>query len=240
MQSQGHAALSTVYSVTVPNISGYRPLCLDQSGCSKRVHEFVYPRYAMQRSYPYALLYAAPLIPKTLVVHITRQLGTQGSTRFLKETDRTALRTTKLAAKLAVQLGKAGAKASAGGAAVASAEAASLLEPENMDLMAEVLDKRAALAAGEAELGPGAGGASATGARGKLTKREMGLLRWGKKNHKVGNKDPYGNPDAETVTSLGPAGAKVAGGGKKGRRGKKRDGFTRVTMPHHQTYSGPA
>ena len=158
--------------------------------------------------------------------------------RFLKETDKTALRTTKLAAKLAVQLGKAEAKASAGGAAIASAEAASLLEPENMDLMAEVLDERAALAAGQDVPALTAGGAS--GARGKLTKREMGLLRWGKKNHKVGNKDPYGNPDAETVTSFGPAGAKVAGGGKKGRRGKKKDGFTRVTMPHHQTYSGPA
>lgn len=157
---------------------------------------------------------------------------------FLKETDKTALRTTKLAAKLAVQLGKAEAKASAGGTAIASAEAASLLEPENMDLMAEVLDKRAALAAGQDVPELTAGGAS--GAHGKLTKREMGLLRWGKKNHKVGNKDPYGNPDPETVTSLGPAGAKVAGGGKKGRRGKKRDGFTRVTMPHHQTYSGPA
>lgn len=159
----------------------------------------------------------------------------QVTTRFLKETDKTALRTTKLAAKLAVQLGKAEAKASAGGKAVASAEAASLLQPENLDLMAEVLEKRALVAARGAELGAGGPGGS-----GKLTKREMGLLRWGKKDRKVGNKDPYGNDDAETAASLGPIGAKVAGGGKKGRRGKKRDEFTRVTMPHHHTYSGPA
>lgn len=111
-----------------------------------------------------------------------------------------------------------------------------------MDLMAEVLEKRAAAAAArEAELGltvragSGAGGV----AGGKLTKREMGLLRWGKKDRKVGNKDPYGNPDVESAASLGPIGAKVAGGGKKGRRGKKRDGFVRNTMPHHQTYTGP-
>lgn len=147
------------------------------------------------------------------------------------------MKTTKLAAKLAVQLGKAEAKASAGGAAIASAEAASLLQPANMDLMAEVLEKRAE-AAREAELGLTVG-AGAGSSRGKLTKREMGLLRWGKKDHKVGNKDPYGNPNLETAASLGPIGAKVAGGGKKGRRGKKRDGFVRNTMPHHQTYSGP-
>ena len=138
-----------------------------------------------------------------------------------------------------MQLSKAEAKASAGGAAVASAEAASLRQPENMDLMAEVLERRAAAAAArEAELGltvrAGAGGAG-----GKLTKREMGLLRWGKKDRKVGNKDPYGNPDVESAESLGPIGAKVAGGGKKGRRGKKRDGFVRNTLPHHQTYTGP-
>lgn len=162
---------------------------------------------------------------------------TQAIARFLKETDKTALRTTKLAAKLAAQLSKAGAIASAGGAAVASAEAASLQQPENIDLMAEVLEKRAAVAAREAELGLTVGAGSKGG---KLTKREMGLLRWGKKDRKVGNKDPYGNPDVETAASLGPIGARVAGGGKKGRRGKKRDGFVRNTMPHHQTYSGPA
>ena len=162
----------------------------------------------------------------------------QATARFLKETDKTALRTTKLAAKLAAQLSKAKAKASAGGAAVASAEAASLLQPENMDLMAEVLEKRAEVAAREAELGLTVG-AGAGGAGGKLTKREMGLLRWGKKDRKVGNKDPYGNPDVESAASLGPIGAKVAGGGKKGRRGKKRDGFVRNTMPHHHTYAGP-
>lgn len=136
-----------------------------------------------------------------------------------------------------MQLGKAEAKASAEGTAIASAEAASLLQPENLDLMAEVLDKRATAGAREAELGLGVGGGSGPG--GRLTKREMGLLRWGKKDRKVGNKDPYGNADVETAASLAPVGAKVAGGGKKGRRGKKRDGFTRVTMPHHQSYSGP-
>lgn len=173
----------------------------------------------------------------TDVVSSFQTNATQATARFLKETDKTALRTTKLAAKLAVQLGKAEAKASAGGAAVASAEAASLLHPENVDLMAEVLETRAGAAARDAELGLGVGAGAATG--GKLTKREMGLLRWGKKDRKVGNKDPYGNADMDTAPSLGPVGAKVAGGGKKGRRGKKRDEFTRVTMPHHQTYSGP-
>lgn len=103
--------------------------------------------------------------------------------------------------------------------------------------MAEVLEKRA-LAAREAELGLTMG-AGSRNSGGKLTKREMGLLRWGKKDRKVGNKDPYGDPNLETAASLGPIGAKVAGGGKKGRRGKKRDGFVRNTMPHHQTYSGP-
>lgn len=161
----------------------------------------------------------------------------QATTRFIKETDKTALKTTKLAAKLAVQLGKAEAKASAGGATIASAEAASLLQPENMDLMADVLDRRAAEGARDAELGVLEKGA---GAGGKLTKREMGLLKWGKKDRKVGNKDPYGSPDVETAASMRPVGAMVAGGGKKGRRGKKRDGFTRVTMPHHQTYIGPS
>lgn len=140
--------------------------------------------------------------------------------------------------KLAAQLGKAEARASAGGAAVASAESEALLQPGNMDLMAEVLEARAA-AGRDAEVDLGVKGAG-SGAKGKPTKREMGLLRWGKKNHKVGNKDPYGNPDVETVASMGAAGAKVAGGGKKGRRGKKRDEFTRVTLPHHTTYSGPA
>ncbi|CAN0266473.1 unnamed protein product, partial [Ectocarpus sp. 4 AP-2014] len=174
---------------------------------------------------------------RLLFCHPPADLESEAITRFLKETDKTALKTTKLAAKLALQLSKAEAKASAGGAAVASAEAASLQQPENIDLMAEVLEKRAAVAAREAELGLTVG---AGGRGGKLTKREMGLLRWGKKDRKVGNKDPYGNPDVETAASLGPVGARVAGGGKKGRRGKKRDGFVRNTMPHHQTYSGPA
>ncbi|CBJ27797.1 Lsg1, cytoplasmic GTPase involved in the ribosome assembly [Ectocarpus siliculosus] len=174
---------------------------------------------------------------RLLFCHPPADLEPEAITRFLKETDKTALKTTKLAAKLALQLSKAEAKASAGGAAVASAEAASLQQPENIDLMAEVLEKRAAVAAREAELGLTVG---AGGRGGKLTKREMGLLRWGKKDRKVGNKDPYGNPDVETAASLGPVGARVAGGGKKGRRGKKRDGFVRNTMPHHQTYSGPA
>lgn len=104
--------------------------------------------------------------------------------------------------------------------------------------MSEVLDIRAATDAQLAS-GIGAGVTAGAGVGGKLTKREMGLLRWGKKDRKVGNKDPYGVPDVEAAASLGPMGAKVAQGGKKGRRGKKRDGFTRVTLPHHQTYSGP-
>lgn len=161
---------------------------------------------------------------------------TQATVRFLKETDKTALRTTKLAAKLVAQLGKAGARASAGGAAIPVAESEALLQPGNLDIMAEVLDARAA-AVEEFDRGGGAGVGSGPG--GKPTKREMGLLKWGKKGHKVGNKDPYGNADLETAASLAPVGAKVAAGGKKGRRGKKRDEFTRVTLPHHHTYSGP-
>lgn len=160
----------------------------------------------------------------------------QATARFLKETSKTALRTTKLAAKLVAQLGKDGAKASAGGATMPSVESEALLQPGNMDLMAEVLDSRAAA---EQEVERGGGVRGGKGRSGKPTKREMGLLKWGKKGHKVGNKDPYGNPDLETAASLAPVGAKVAGGGKKGRRGKKRDEFTRVTMPHHHTYSGP-
>lgn len=153
----------------------------------------------------------------------------------MKETDKTALRTTKLAAKLVVQLGKAGARASAGGLAIPVGESNALLQPGNLDIMAEALNARAAagrtLGDGGVDLGRGPGS--------KPTKREMGLLKWGKKGHKVGNKDPYGNADLETAASLAPAGAKVAAGGKKGRRGKKRDEFTRVTLPHHHTYSGP-
>lgn len=120
---------------------------------------------------------------------------------------------------------------------MSTTESEALLQPGNVDLMAEVLDTRAA-AARDTVGGMGAGGRG-SGPGGKPTKRELGLLRWGKKNHKVGNKDPYGNLDVETAGSLGPIGAKVAGGGKKGRRGKKRDDFTRVTLPHHHTYKGP-
>lgn len=106
-----------------------------------------------------------------------------------------------------------------------------------MDVMAQALDARAGVPLNNDTEGVMVGGG--TDADRKPTKREMGLLKWGKKGRKVGNKDPYGNPDLETVASLAPVGARIAGGGKKGRRGKKRDGFTRVTMPHHHTYSGP-
>lgn len=116
-------------------------------------------------------------------------------------------------------------------------ESEALLQPGNVDVMVQALDARA----GAARINDGEGMivGGGRGAGRKPTKREMGLLKWGKKGHKVGNKDPYGNPDLETAASLVPVGAKVAGGGKKGRRGKKRDEFTRVTMPHHHTYSGP-
>lgn len=78
-------------------------------------------------------------------------------------------------------------------------------------------------------------------AAGKPTKRELGLLRWGKKGHKVSNKDPYGNADLEGAGSVaaGAMGGRIAAGGKKGRRGRKRDEFTRVTLPHHPSYEGP-
>ena len=110
-------------------------LHFDQSGYSKCVHEHVYPQL------PYATPLRRPAQSDRFAAnsqlysrsHYTYLADTSACTqaaaaRFLKETERTALRTTKLAAKLAVQLGKAGAKASAGGAAIASAEAASLLE----------------------------------------------------------------------------------------------------------------
>lgn len=161
----------------------------------------------------------------------------QAEARFLKETDKTALKTTKLASKLAAQVGKAEAKASAGDAVVARSGAASLQQPENFDLMAEALEQRAD-AACDAQLDLGVGVGSRSGG-GKLTKREMGLKRWGKKDRKVSNRDPYGNEDFESAASVLPIGAKISAGGKKGRRGKQKDGFTRVTLPHHQTYSGP-
>lgn len=157
----------------------------------------------------------------------------QAEAGFLKETDKTALKTTKLASKLAAQMGKA----SAEDAVIARSGAASLQHPEHFDLMAEALEQRAD-AAGDAQLDLGVGVGSRLGGD-KLTKREMGLKKWGKKDRKVSNKDPYGNEDFESASSFLPIGAKVSAGGKKGRRGKQKDGFTRVTLPHHQTYSGP-
>lgn len=157
----------------------------------------------------------------------------QAEARFLKETNKTALKTTKLASKLAAQVGKA----SAEDAVVARSDAASLQHPENFDLMAEALEQRAD-AACDIQLDLGIGVGSRSGGS-KLTKREMGLKRWGKKDRKVSNKDPYGNEDLESAASFLPIGAKVSAGGKKSRRGKQKDGFTRVTLPHHQTYQGP-
>ncbi|CAM9897876.1 unnamed protein product [Discosporangium mesarthrocarpum] len=65
----------------------------------------------------------------------------------------------------------------------------------------------------------------------------MGRLKWGKKGHKVENKNPY--EESGLGSSSVQFGARVSRGGKRGKRGKKLDDFTRVTLPHHPSYQGP-
>lgn len=165
----------------------------------------------------------------------------QVTARFLKETNKTAIRTTKLAVKLAKHLDEARTKTNKGGGYIPSAESegsegATEAGNVNVDMVAQVLASKAAAM----KLQGGSVEDDEPSVIGKPTKREMGLLRWGKKGRKVSNKDPYRNADLDTMGSMRPTGAKVASGGKKGRRGKKRDEFTRVTLPHHASYDGPS
>lgn len=169
------------------------------------------------------------------LVILTLQLYPQATVRFIEETHKTALRTTKLAAKLVERLGKVGGKIGAAGRSVPPDVSDALMRADDVDIMADLVVYTTVTAKRSEGVDSST---EASGVRSKPTKRELGLLRWGKKGHKVSNKDPYGNNDMETP-SMGLVGAKIAGGGKRGKRGKKRDEFTRVTLPHHQTYEGP-
>mmetsp|Transcript_1163 Transcript_1163/g.1798 ORF Transcript_1163/g.1798 Transcript_1163/m.1798 type:complete len:106 (-) Transcript_1163:13-330(-) len=70
------------------------------------------------------------------------------------------------------------------------------------------------------------------------TNLEKGLRKWGKKNKKLKDKNPYADWESRERENASN-GIMVAKGKKGNRNNKHKANFVRLTLPHHPTYEGP-
>ncbi|CAM9747303.1 unnamed protein product [Phaeothamnion confervicola] len=155
---------------------------------------------------------------RLLFCHGPPAAGPDEAAMFDAETERTALRSGRMVAKLERQRQRE---------AAATGAATGLPAPTGTAAMAAAA----------------AGGAAAAPSR-EPTRREQGRKKWGKKNKKMLDPTPYDNkgdlPGAVAAPTAPGRGAVPAGRRSKHYGATAAGGFTRVTLPHHQTYSSPA